>query len=192
MPLPNGGGIINVLICTLTDTWTERLFQTALWGISLGFRLETAKEWSCKGQGSPIGRSGLPKWTRPLRASTAPWIWSRTGSRCSAGGQAQEEPQPKGLRVISPYVGITCGNWRLRSGFNKCTCKFGSIIHVFLVGEVQSVSKGFSLLPIWGICLGGWPYLGRTLVGGALTCPSISLRRRTNWQKWKGAKDDIK
>ena len=50
---------------------------------------------------------------------------------------------------------------------NKCNLKFGSIIYVYLVREAQGVIKGFSLLPIGGICLGGWPYSGRTLVGGA-------------------------
>ena len=55
---------------------------------------------------------------------------------------------------------------------NKCNCKFGSIICVYLVGEVQSEFRGFSLLPIGGICLGGWLYLGQTLVGGAPTCLS--------------------
>ena len=63
---------------------------------------------------------------------------------------------------------------------NKRDCKFGSIICVYLVGEVQSEFRGFSLLPIGGICLGGWLYLGRTLVGGAPTCLSSSLRKCAN------------
>ena len=85
----------------------------------------------------------------------------------------------KGLRVFHPTWDNPAETGDLDLN-NKCNCKFGSIICVYLVGEVQSESKGFSLLPIRGICLGGWPYLGRTLVGGALTCLSSSFRKRAN------------
>ena len=54
----------------------------------------------------------------------------------------------EGASGVFTLRGITCGNWRLRSGLINVPAVFGSIIHVFLVGEVQSVSKGFSLLSI--------------------------------------------
>ena len=54
----------------------------------------------------------------------------------------------KGASGDFTLCGITCGNWRLRSESINVPAVLGSIIHVFLVGEVQSVFKGFSLLPI--------------------------------------------